>query len=414
MSLQETARQPHIAYLVSQYPATSHTFILREVKGLRRGGMQIDTASINADPRPLATLTADEREERQHTYVVKQHGVRGALAAHTAALWRHPRGYWAGLKAACKRSIANPRKTLLNLFHFTEALMIGRWMHTQKTSHLHVHFATAAASVASLAKQVFPITLSMTVHGPDEFANVHDEHFAEKVQTADFVVCISNFARSQTMQHSSPLHWGKLEVARLGVDPSFDAVARTAANTAPFSVLCVGRLTPAKGQHLLLEAIARLRDSGEKVQLVLVGDGPDRASLEAVSRKLHLEEIVTFRGALNQDEVKSAYSDCDAFVLPSFAEGIPVVLMEAMSFGLPCVSSRVAGIPELITDGETGFLTAPSDVDDLVARLRLLIRDPSLRRRLGSKGRARVSEAYNLEKNIVTLDAILRRRLGEI
>jgi len=159
MSLPSNAPAPHIAYLVSQYPATSHTFILREVLGLRRGGMQIATASINADQRPLATLTADEREERQQTYVVKQHGANGAVAAHAAALWRHPQGYWRGLQAACKRSVANPRKTLLHLFHFTEALMIGRWMRQQHTTHLHVHFATAAASVASLTRQVFPITL---------------------------------------------------------------------------------------------------------------------------------------------------------------------------------------------------------------------------------------------------------------
>jgi len=170
MSPQATAAAPHIAYLVSQYPATSHTFILREVIGLRKGGMQIATASINADPR----------------------------------------------------------KALLHLFHFTEALMIGRWMQQQHTTHLHVHFATAAASVASLTRQVFPIALSMTVHGPDEFANVHDEHFAEKIQAADFVVCISNFARSQTVQHSSPTNWGKLAVARLGVDPALYAGARAA------------------------------------------------------------------------------------------------------------------------------------------------------------------------------------------
>jgi colanic acid/amylovoran biosynthesis glycosyltransferase len=382
------------------------------VMGLRRGGMRIVTASINADQRPLATLTTDEREERQHTYVIKHHGVAGALVAHIAALLRHPLGYWRGLKAAGKRSIINPRKTLLNLFHFTEALMIGRWMRKQHTTHLHVHFATAAASVASLAKQVFPMSLSMTVHGPDEFANVQDEHFAEKVQAADFVVCISNFARSQTMQHSSPANWGKLEVARLGVDPSLYAADRKSTAAAAFTMLCVGRLTPAKGQHLLLEAMARLRERGEQVQLILIGDGPDRVSLQGLAQQLQLEDIVTFCGALNQDEVKAAYQRCDAFVLPSFAEGIPVVLMEAMAFGLPCVSTRIAGIPELITDGENGFLTSPSDIEDLVSRLHLLINDPGLRSRLGASGRARVCDAYNLDTNITVLDSVFRRRLG--
>lgn len=414
MNTSASTPQLHIAYLVSQYPATSHTFILREVLGLRRRGVRIATASINTDPRPLAALTTEERDERSKTYFIKQHGIAGALAAHGSALVQSPKGYWRGLCAAARRSVANPRKTLLHLFHFTEALMVGRWMQQQAITHLHVHFATAAASVASLVKTVFPVTLSMTVHGPDEFANVRDENFAEKVQATDFVVCISHFARSQTMQHSAPANWSKLEVARLGVDPSLYATAAGSKAGEAFTILCVGRLTPAKGQHLLLEAVARLKHEGEHVRLVLIGDGPDRASLEQLAASHNLGAAAVFCGALNQDEVRAAYQRCDAFVLPSFAEGIPVVLMEAMAFGLPCVTSRIAGIPELITDGETGLLTAASDLDDLTARLRLLIHDPALRADLGVRGRARVCEAYDLEKNIAVLAGILRRRLGAL
>lgn len=400
-----------IAYLVSEYPATSHTFILREVIGLRDLGFRITTASLNADSRPLPALTSEERDERRGTYVIKSHGLRGALVALIWSLYRHPRGFARGLCAALRRSLKNPRATLRNLFHFTEALMIGRWMQREGIRHLHVHFATAGASVASLAKQIFEISLSMTVHGPDEFANVHTEHFGEKVDVADFVVCISHFARSQTMQHSAPEHWKKLDVSRLGVDPGMFAPVVKTHDPDCFSLLCVGRLTPAKGQHLLLDAIAALHNAGERVRLELAGDGPDRISLRDHAAALGINALVTFHGALNHDQVRALYASCDAFVLPSFAEGIPVVLMEAMASGVPCLSTRIAGIPELIENGESGFLASPSSLEELTDRLRQLIHDPALCNRLASNGRKRVCEDYDLERNIAGLAQLFQRRL---
>jgi glycosyltransferase involved in cell wall biosynthesis len=400
-----------IAYLVSQYPATSHTFILREVLGLRARGFDIHTVSINRDPRPLETITAEEAAERARTYYVKRHGAAGAVAAHAWALMRHPAGYLRGLRAACGRAATNPRRSLLHLFHFTEALMLGRWMARADLTHLHVHFATSAASVASLARDCFPIRLTMTVHGPDEFANVQREHFGDKIARVDLAICISHFARSQAMQHSHPAHWPKLEVVRLGVDPQRFAPANRPRDPKPFALLCVGRLTPAKGQHLLLEAMARLRDKGVPVTLTLVGDGPDRALLESRCQELGLAARVHFAGALNQDAVRPLYGQFDAFVLPSFAEGIPVVLMEAMASGLPCISTRIAGIPELIEDGENGLLVPASDVDGLCARILRLIEDPSLCERLRHSARRRICAEYDLEHNIGKLAELLDQRM---
>lgn len=414
MNDQTSPHRPRMAYFVSEYPATSHTFILREVLGLRQHGFDIATASINPDQRIVADVTAEERAERHATYVLKSHGLRGALSAQWWSLRHYPRGYARGLAMALRRTLSNPRTLLLNLFHFTEALMLGRWMQDQGMRHLHVHFATAGASVASLTKRVFPIGLSMTVHGPDEFANVRYEHFSEKIDAADFVVCISDFARSQTMQHSAPTNWSKLDVSRLGVDPTRFAPRSEARPAAEFSMLCVGRLTPAKGQHLLLDAVAALRDAGESVRLHLAGDGPDRAALERHARGLGIEQWVQFHGALNHDQVRTLYGRCDAFVLPSFAEGIPVVLMEAMAAGLPCVSTRIAGIPELIVDGESGFLTSPSNLPQLVERLRQLIHDADLRDYLGMNGRQRVLEVYDLDRNIDGLAALFQQRLDSI
>jgi glycosyltransferase involved in cell wall biosynthesis len=409
----EVKTRLRMAYLVSAYPATSHTFILREVLGLRTQGFEISTASINADSRPLDRLTQDEREERERTYVIKEDGIAGALKAHWWGISKHTLGYFSGLGAAWRRRTEG-QPLWKHIAHFTEGLMIGRWMAQQHLTHLHVHFATAAASVATLTRQTLPITLSMTIHGPDEFANVRHESLAEKVAVADNIICISHFARGQAMQHSDPAHWHKMHVVRLGVDPSQYAQVPVRRLDSPWSLrlLCVGRLTPAKGQHLLLQALADLKARNRHdIHLTLVGDGPDAASLKAQTEELGLQKQVVFKGALNQDEVHQQYRECDAFVLPSFAEGIPVVLMEAMACGLPCLSTRVAGIPELIEDGTSGLLVSPSDVAALAARILVLAHHPELRQRLGTEGRHRVLHQYNLPHNINELGRVFREQL---
>lgn len=399
-----------LAYLVSQYPATSHTFILREVLGLIEHGFDIHPASINSDTRPINAVTADERAQREQTYYVKQHGLRGAVAGHAWAIIHHPKGYLRGLVASLRRCLIEPGRTPTHLFHFTEALMLGRWMAASGLNRLHVHFATAAASVASLVKASFPIHLSMTVHGPDEFNNVRTEHFAEKIARADQVICISHFARSQSMQHSAPAHWHKFSVVRLGVDPMQFSPAAAPQTGPAFSLLCVGRLTPAKGQHLILDALATLRERGLSASLTLVGEGPDRASLEQHCLRLGLSDQVRFTGALNQDEVRPLYHSHHAFILPSFAEGIPVVLMEAMASGLPCITTRIAGIPELIEHEHSGLLSFASDVTSLCDNIQRLAQDDALRLSLCENGREKVCADFNLNSNIRKLAGVFQEK----
>lgn len=413
MPQQPTPSPRRMAYLTNVYPATSHTFVLREVLGLRELGWEVDTASINPDPRPIDRLTSTERAERERTHVVKSAGWLGAVTAHVWALLHHPQGYVRGWRATLARA-AKVGQWAQNAAHFTGGLMLGRWMDATQQQHLHVHFATGAASVATLARKTFPITLSMTVHGPDEFANVQLEHFADKIATADFVICISHFARGQSMQHSDPANWSKMDVVRLGVTPAPTSAQRPP-HTGDMRLLCVGRLAPAKAQHLLLHALANLRQQGfTGVHLTLVGDGPNTESLRQLRSELHLESQVTLTGALNQTEVAARYAESDAFVLPSFAEGIPVVLMEAMSMGIPCLSTRTAGIPELIEDGVSGLLVAPSDLVGLAARIQELAENTELRQRLGAAGRERVTELYNLERNVAQLSDVFAARLGKI
>ena len=403
-------RARRIAYLVSRYPAVSHTFILREVEALRRQGFVIETASINRPDQAPQQMPAREREEAARTYYVKAHGLAGALAAHATALWQRPRAWLAGLVYALRLGGTDLRRIALGVGYFTEALMVGRWMRAHGLPHLHVHFATAAANVGLCVKKVFGSSLSLMIHGPDEFDDVRSQSLAEKIARADFLFCIGSFARSQAMRLSDPAHWRKIDVARLGVDTAQFA-PRAAASAGCFHILCVGRLVAAKGQYVLVEAARRLAAERRDFRVTIVGAGPEEQGLRAAIGEAGLARHVTMAGALNQDEVRRLYGEADAFVLPSFAEGIPVVLMEAMASGVPCVTTRITGIPELIRSDDEGLLVAPSDAEALAAAIARLIDDPGLRARIAAAARRRVDADFHLERNAARLGSLFARRL---
>lgn len=413
-NLSKPESQPllRLAYLVSRYPAVSHTFILREVLRLRELGFALETASINSPDQPPDKLTAAERAETERTYYIKQQGLWGAITAQWATLITQPAGFFRGLKFALCLGGADLKKLAYSVFYFAEALIIGQWMRRRGLTHLHVHFATPAATVALIVCRIFPMTFSMTVHGPDEFYDAPGYYLAEKIAGAHFICCIGYYARSQLMKLSPPDHWDKFEISPLGVDPDLFTPRPFQANPQPFEIICVGRLTPAKGQAILLDAIARLRREGRHLRLRIVGDGPDRAMLERFAAENQLGDAVIFTGAVNQDQIRALYAAADIFALASFAEGIPVVLMEAMAMSIPCVTTWITGIPELIRNGEDGLLVAPSDAAGLAQAIARLMDDPELRRQLGEAGRDRVSAKYHLNHNIDRLAAIFRRRLG--
>ncbi len=413
MSAQTPRSAVRMAYLVSAYPAISHTFILREVLQLRAKGFEIHVASINAPDRPAERLTEDERAEDKLTLYVKQQGAARGLAAVLRALATRPLALVRALAFAVRLGHADVKKQLYGIFYLVEAAIIGRFMEERALTHLHVHFATPASTVGLILTKLYPATLSLTVHGPDEFYDAPGYCLTEKIEGASFVCTIGRYAKSQCMKLSDPAHWEKLEVAPLGVDPALFTPRAFREQPDPFEVLCVGRLVPAKGQHVLLRAIARLAGEGRRVRLRVVGDGPDRAALERFAAERGLGEHVVFEGAVNQDRIRALYAQADVFALASFAEGIPVVLMEAMAMEIPCVTTFITGHPELIRDGVDGLLVAPSDDEELARAIARLMDDAALRRTLGEAGRRRVIERYNLAPNTERLAEIFRRRLAE-
>ncbi len=404
---------PPIAYLLSRYPAVSHTFFLNEVLGLRALGMQIETASVNLPDRPHAALSDVERAEAAQTLYLKGGGrLRAALGVLGIAL-RHPGVLLRGIRALLRIQRLTLAGRALWFAYLAEALLLGSWMRRRQLKHLHVHFGGAVASVGMLTSIAWRLPYSLTIHGPEELQNTQSYHLRDKLQQASFVVCISDFCRSQLMQITPVSAWSKFTVVRLGVTPALLHQRSLPRSTAPtVHLLCVGRLVPEKGQHLLLRATAALVQRGFQLRLTLAGDGTDRRALQTEAVELGLTEVVTFTGATPHAKALQLCAQADIFVLASFAEGIPVALMEAMAIGVPCVSTFVAGIPELIRDGQDGLLVPPANLHALTDALATLARNATLRQTLGDSARERVRSLYNLATNQAELATLFAEKLA--
>ncbi|MGD1072496.1 MAG: glycosyltransferase family 4 protein [Bryobacteraceae bacterium] len=400
-----------LGYLVSQYPAINHTFILREIQALRKRGFDISVISIRPADRAPAQLGLEEREEEVLTRSVKAASPFDVAAAHLAVLRARPVAYVRGIAASLRLGGWRPQTTLAHLFYFAEAVVAGHWMLLKGVRHFHVHFSS---TVGLLMTTVFPLTMSITFHGPDEFSDLAGFHVAEKVSASSFACAISCYARSQLMRVCGFPQWSKIEVAKLGVDPSVFAPRPFRETPDPFEIVCVARLAPVKAQHILLDAIACLVHEGRRLKLHLVGDGDERARLEAHVARQALGDHVVFHGWLNQDRVLDLNGKADICALPSFAEGVPVVLMEAMAMEIPCVATFIAGVPELIEDRVSGLLVPASDTQRLASAIALLMDDPGLRRRIGAAGREKVLREFDLTKNTDLLAEIFRRRISSV
>ena len=369
--------------------------ILREVRYLR-AALDIYTASMRGPDRPPDQLSPEERDEAGRTYYIKPQGALAAAVALARTLGSHPARFTTGLLYAAKLGGFAPKQLLLHLAYFAEAVMVGRWMRENGLTHLHTHYSS---TVALLVHEIFGLDISISFHGPDEFENPSGFFIREKVAASTFVRAISQYARSQLMKSSAASDWGRIHVVYMGVDPDALAPRPFRRHPSPLEIICVGRLARAKAQHILIAAVQNLLDSGRDVLLRLVGGGPDHKSLEEDVARRGIKSQVVIHGFTPQAELEVLYQQADIFALPSLAEGVPGVLMEAMAMEIPCVSTWITGIPELIRNGQDGLLVAPSDVEGFSEALRTLVDDPELRLRIGQAGRQRVLERFDLRRN---------------
>lgn len=399
-----------LAYLVSRYPAVSHTFVHNEIQELRRRGLEVHTFAIRKSP-PEEILSPADRQAFDTTYSVLPPRWMHLVRAHGRALIGNPTAYLRTLFHAVRAGGSDLRAILWQLFYFAEAIVVWDQCDRRAIRHIHVHFPNVASDVAMLATRYGgdAWSFSMTLHGPTELYAISAHRLVAKVSRSLFTVCISHYVRSQLMNFVGREEWPKLQLVRCGIDARQFSPRETPAPDGPPSILTVGRLEVRKGHAILVEALALIAGEGVHARLTIVGEGPERRTLTRLTAELGIADRVTLAGAVPHEDISAYLRSADIFCMPSFAEGIPIALMEAMACGLPVIASMIMGIPELVEDGVSGTLVTPGDVSALAAGLRHQLVDRELRERMGAAGRARVLRDFEQS----TAGATLVRLFGE-
>jgi colanic acid/amylovoran biosynthesis glycosyltransferase len=400
---------PRIAYLVNCYPAPSHSFIRREIAGIEAAGRLVSPYSI----RPAPATLPDHRDEieRGRTVTVLSKGAFALLFALLIESVRRPVGFIRALGCAWRMGSAAGWGAWRQIAYLAEAAWLNRDWRLEGITHVHAHFGTNPAAVARLAHRWGGPSYSFTVHGPDEFDAPGALDLGGKIADAKFAAGISSYGRSQLMRWAAPEDWGKIEIVRCGVDASFlDGGASPPPDNATF--VCVARLGPQKGLHILIEAVAKLAPERPDLRVVLVGDGPLRGALEAQVARLGVGANVVFAGVQGGDAVREQLLGARAFVLPSFAEGLPVVLMEALALRRPVITTWVAGIPELV-DEKVGWLAPPGDADALTDAMRAALNTPvKALAAMGDQGRKRVTQMHDAALNGAAMLKLITEHAG--
>jgi colanic acid/amylovoran biosynthesis glycosyltransferase len=383
-----------IAYLINQYPKVSHSFIRREILALESLGLSIDRFAL----RGWADTVVDAQDalERTRTRYLLEHPIE-LIAALLKVLLLRP---WPLLQAcvqAWRLSRMSDRPWPVHLVYVLEACLLWTWCRQQGIRHVHAHFGTNATEVAMHAASLGQVTYSFTVHGPEEFDGPVGLHLRDKIHHAQFVAAISSFGRSQLYRWIQRHQWHKVQVVRCGLDEHFTRIESSSLPQGD-TLLCIGRLCEQKGQLLLVQAFRQLIDQGVNARLVLAGDGEMRAAIEAEIRTLQLESLVNITGWISGERVKELLEQSRAMVLPSFAEGLPVVIMEALARGRPVISTAIAGIPELVEHGKSGWLCPAGDVDELAQAMKACMDTPlSELAAMGQHGRQQVLARHDIK-----------------
>jgi glycosyltransferase involved in cell wall biosynthesis len=386
----ETVR---VAYLTGEYPRASDVWIQREIASLRNLGVVVDTFAVRR-PADAHMVGPEQRTERDRTtYLFDRLRTSSAAAAHLLLAIRSPRRYLDGLRLAWSTRRPGLAGTAYQLAYFAEAGVLADEIRRRGIPHLHNHFGDSSCSVAMLAAELGGFSFSFTLHSPGVFYEPRAWRLDAKLARAAFSTCISYFCRTQAAIHADPDARDRLHVVHCGVDIDDYTPVRHDGRGA--KLLFVGRLAELKGVTVLLEALRQIKKDQPDVELTIVGDGPDRVRFESVAHSLDVADRVRFVGARSQRQVAAHLAETDVFVLPSFAEGVPVTLMEALASGVPVVATRVGGVAELVEHGTNGYLVHPGEPGPLADALLALLDDPGTRNRFGEAGRARVAADFS-------------------
>ncbi|NKX42573.1 glycosyltransferase family 4 protein [Rhodobacteraceae bacterium R_SAG2] len=388
-----------IAYILNTYPQPSHSFIRREVQALERHGVEIERIAMRPADVPLVD-PGDIDEQGRTDYVLAKGGAR-LVTGLVRRMWRSPRRFRSALAKAWAMGGRSQVGRLRHLIYLAEAAYVADRVEGEGIDHLHAHFGTNSTTVALLAAMLADVPgglgYSFTTHGPEEFDAPQVLSLGAKVDTADFAVAISSFGRSQLSRWAAFGSWARLKVVHCGIEPSRFSEPQPLPE-GPLRLAAIGRFVEQKGQMVLIHALAKLVETHPDLHLSLIGDGEMRQDLEAAIARYDLSRHVTLTGWLSEADVRAELAKAHALVMPSFAEGLPMVVMEAMAAARPVVATYIAGTPELVVPGQTGWLVPAGDPDVLAEAISDLAVTPSeTLSRMGQAGRTRVLQRHDSE-----------------
>lgn len=390
-----------VAYLINQYPMVSHSFIRREIHALERRGIEVVRIAHRGWNSDLAD--PEDQVERKRTRYILLGGTLPLAQAIAIVAMTRPLALLRCIVMAWRLSRHSEQSLPKHLIYLAEACRVIPWLSSARIDHLHAHFGTNSAEVAMYVHNLGGPRWSFTVHGPKEFDRPRFLGLPEKIRDCTSVVAISSFGRSQLYRLVEHHHWHKIRVVHCGLESNFYAGAAILPPP-DRRLVCVGRLCEQKGQLLLIEAAKRLFQRGEPFDLVLAGDGEMRAEIERSIARQGLQSSIRITGWLSAAQVRDEILSSRALVLPSFAEGLPVVLMEAMALRRPVISTFVAGIPELVIPGEHGWVVPAGDVDALADAMRACLDAPADRlARMGEAAHQRILERHNVDTEAAKL-----------
>ena len=414
----ETRVRTAIAVLMLRFPHLADTFVLREINELERQGQPVVVVPALEGDRHVIHEEAKPWIDRALFTPLFSWEI---LRSNIAVLLRQPANYLRLLLQLALGTVIRPSTFLRTLALFPKSVHLSVILPERGVHHLHAHFATHATTMAYIIASLTDLTYSFTVHGPDVF--VHRLLLREKIRKAKFVRTISIFNKAFVSGLFPEETYGKIEVVRTGVNPDVYEEASEQAGKQPNArplVVSIAELTPSRGFPFLVDACARLVKAGVDVECRIVGDGPLRATTEQWIAERGIGASVRLLGALPQHEVAALMGECDIFVFPSIVandgqmDGIPVSLMEAMAAGKPVIASSISGIPELVSHEVSGLLVDSAHPERVAQAIARLVRDASLRDRMGRAGRNRVLQSFDVRRNITALIELLdKHEMGE-
>lgn len=395
-----------VAYLVSRFPKLTETFVLNEMEAVERQGISVELFPLQRERAGKIHPTAEKWVRRARYTPFFSFTI---LRSNLQVFFQNPAAYLRTLRDLLWGTRTSKRYFAGAITFFPKAVHISKIVREEGIVHIHAHFASHPAAAAFVIHRLTGIPYSFTAHGSD----IHRDQsmLAEKTSEAAFVIPISRFNRDVILKATNGKYAEKLRIVHCGVDISkFHPNGKTVRPPAEeLRIICIGTLHEVKGQKYLIEACRILKENGLNFSCHFVGDGPDQPVLTEQATRAGLQDRVVFHGRLTQEEVIQLLHNSDLLVAPSVPsrdgrrEGLPVVLIEAMACGLPVVSSRLSGIPELVEEGVNGFLTEPGDARAIAEAIHCLGTRPELRLQFGAQGRRKVEQEFDLNASAIQL-----------